>query len=157
LGTILQDASTQVIFEYIIHPKAVKSDSLVIMDGSLKVSIASQLMPIPELRLRHGRPVTDSPEADPPPPQIVQALSRLMLYRMQERARKEIDNGHVDTATRHLKMLASNLLVQGERSLAQTILLEVDHLEKQNTLSAEGIKKMKYGTRALVTAPPKKE
>jgi Ca-activated chloride channel family protein len=76
---------------------------------------------------------------------------------MQERARKEIDSGHLENATRHLKTLASNLLAQGERSLAQTILLEVDHLQKQNTLSAEGIKKMKYGTRALVIAPPKKE
>lgn len=157
LGTILQDASTQVIFEYIIQPKAVKSDSLVIMDGSLKVSIASQPMPVPDLRMRYGRPVSDVPEADPPPPQIVQALSRLMLYRMQERARKEIDSGHLETATRHLQTLASNLLAQGERSLAQTILLEVDHLQKQNSLSAEGIKKMKYGTRALVVAPPKKE
>ncbi len=157
LGTILQDASTQVIFEYMIHPKAVKSDSLVIMDGTLKVSIASQLTPVPALRMRYGRPVSDVPEADPPPPQIVHALSRLMLYRMQERARKEIDNGHLENATRHLKMLASNLLSQGERSLAQTILLEVDHLQKQNSLSAEGIKKMKYGTRALVVAQPKKE
>lgn len=157
LGTILQDASTQVIFEYMIHPKAVKSDSLVIMDGTLKVSIASQLTPVPALRMRYGRPVSDVPEADPPPAQIVHALSRLMLYRMQERARKEIDNGHLENATRHLKTLASNLLSQGERSLAQTILLEVDHLQKQNSLSAEGIKKMKYGTRALVVAQPKKE
>jgi Ca-activated chloride channel family protein len=157
LGAILQDASTQVIFEYIIHPKAVKSDSLVVMDGSLKVSIASQPMPVPVLRMRYGRPISDTPETDPPPQQIVHALSRLMLYRMQERARKEIDNGHLENATRHLKTLASNLLSQGERSLAQTILLEVDHLQKQNALSAEGSKKMKYGTRALVVAPPKKE
>ena len=157
LGTILQDASTQVIFEYMIHPKAVKSDSLVIIDGTLKVSIASQLAPVPALRMRYRRPVSDVPEADPPPAQIVHALSRLMLYRMQERARKEIDSGHLENATRHLKTLASNLLSQGERSLAQTILLEVDHLQKQNNLSAEGIKKMKYGTRALVVAQPKKE
>src|SRR6266545_235099 len=157
LGTILQDASTQVIFEYIIQPKAVKSDLLAILNGTLKVSIASQPMPVPLLRLNLNRPVGDDPEADPPPPQIVQALSRLMLYRMQERARSEIDKGHIETATRHLKLLASNLLSQGERSLAQTILLEVDHLQKQNALSAEGSKKMNYGTRALVVASPKKE
>jgi Ca-activated chloride channel family protein len=154
---MLQDASTKVIFEYIIHPKAVKSDSLVIMDGTLKLSIASQLTPVPALRVRYGRPVSDIPDADPPPTEIVHALSRLMLYRMQERARKEIDSGHLENATKHLKTLASNLLSQGERSLAQTILLEVDHLQKQNKLSTEGIKKMKYGTRALVVAQPKKE
>jgi Ca-activated chloride channel family protein len=76
---------------------------------------------------------------------------------MQERARTEIDKGNLDGATRHLKVLASNLISQGERSLAQTIMLEVDHLQKQNALSAEGSKKMNYGTRALVVASPKKE
>ena len=80
-----------------------------------------------------------------------------MLYRMQERARKEIERGNIDTATRQLQALASNLLTQGDRSLAQTILLEVDHLQKQHTLSAEGSKKISYGTRALLIASPKKE
>src|SRR5689334_8434410 len=157
LGTILQDASTQIIFEYIIHPKAVKSETLTILDGALKVSIASQLMPVPPLRMHLKRPVTDSPETEPPPPRIVHALSRLMLYRMQERARKEIEKGNIVTATRHLQVLASNLLTQGERSLAQTILLEVDHLQKQNSLTIEGSKKIKYGTRSLFNAPSKKE
>jgi Ca-activated chloride channel homolog len=157
LGTILQDASTQLLFEYIIQPKAVKSDLAAILDGTLKVSIASQPRPVPPLRLRLSPAVVDTPETAPPHPKIVQALSRLMLYRMQERAREEIKNGRIETATRQLQTLASNLLSQGERSLAQTILLEVDHLKKQNDLSSEGSKKMNYGTRALLNAPPKKE
>lgn len=157
LGTILQDTPTQVIFEYIIHPKAVKSEALTIMDGMLKVSIASQIMPVPPIRLRLTRPVSESPETAPPPPQIIQALSRLMLYRMQERARKEAEKGNVETATRQLQTLASNLLTQGERSLAQTILLEVEHMQMQNTLTIEGSKKIKYGTRSLINAPSKKE
>jgi len=157
LGSILQDAATQVIFEYIIHPKAVKSETLTILDGVLKVSIASQVTPVPPFRLRLKRPITGSPENEPPPPQIVQALSRLMLYRMQDRARREVQNGNIDSATRHLQKLASNLLTQGERSLAQTILLEVEHLQKQNALTIEGSKKIKYGTRSLFNAPSNKE
>ena len=157
LGSILQDTSTQVIFEYIIHPKAVKSELLTILDGTLKVAIASQVMPVPPLRMRLRRPVSNSPETEPPPPQIVQALSRLMLYRMQERARKEIEKGNIDGGTRQLQTLAANLLTQGERSLAQTILLEVEHLQNQNGLTIEGSKKIKYGTRALFNAPSKKE
>lgn len=157
LGSILQDSNTQVIFEYMIHPKAVKSETLTLLDGTLKFSIASQVMPVPPLRLRLNRPVSEMPEADPPPPKIVQALSRLMLYRMQERARKDLEKGNVDSATRQLQVLASNLLTQGERSLAQTILLEVDHLQKQNSLTIEGSKKIKYGTRSLINAPSKKE
>ncbi|MGZ9165905.1 MAG: DnaJ domain-containing protein [Anaerolineales bacterium] len=157
LGSILQDNSTQIIFEYIIHSKAVKSESLTLLDGTLKVSISSQVMPVPPFRMRLSRPVSDSPETEPPPPKIVQALSRLMLYRMQERARKDLDKGNVDSATRQLQVLASNLLTQGERSLAQTILLEVDHLQKQKSLTIEGSKKIKYGTRSLINAPSKKE
>jgi len=157
LGSILQDNSTRVIFEYIIQPKAVKSNPMTFLDGSLRVLIPSYPMPVPTLKIRLGLPVSDSPEAQSPPPEIVQALSRLMLYRMQERARKEIERGNIDTATRQLQALASNLLTQGERSLAQTILLEVDHLQKQHTLSAEGSKKISYGTRALLFASPKKE
>ena len=157
LGPILQETPTQIIFEYMIHPKAVKSESLTLLDGSLKVSIASQVIPVPPLRLQFKRPVSEAPESDPPPPKIVQALSRLMLYRMQERARKDVEKGNVDSASRQLQVLASNLLTQGERSLAQTILLEVDHLQKQNSLTIEGSKKMKYGTRSLINAPSKKE
>jgi Ca-activated chloride channel homolog len=157
LGTILQDASTQVLFEYIIQPKAVKSDLTEILSGTLKVSIASQQMPVPALPLHVNMPVSKAPEQEPPDERIVQALSRLMLYRMQEQARDEIRNGRIDTATRHLQTLASNLISQGERGLAQTILLEVDHLQKHSALTSEGSKKMNYGTRALLNAPPKKE
>ena len=157
LGTILQDASTQILLEYMIQPKAVKSDLTTILNGTLKVSIASQLQPVPPLQLRVSLPVSQTPAPEPPDERIVQALSRLMLFRMQERAREEAQNGRIESATRHLQSLASSLLSQGERGLAQTILLEVDHLQKKSALSPEGSKKMNYGTRALLNAPPKKE
>jgi Ca-activated chloride channel family protein len=157
LGSILQETSTQVIFEYLIHPKAVQSESLMVLDGTLKAAIASQILPVPPLRMHLRRPVTDTPETIPPPPEIVRALSRLMLYRMQERARQEVENGNIDGATRQLKTLASNLLTQGEQGLAETILLEMENLQKQNTLTIEGSKKMKYGTRSLFSTPSKKE
>ena len=157
LGSILQDTSTSVIFEYIIEPKAVKSDVLTFLDGTLKVLIASLPIPVPPFRMQLQRSVTKETETVSPPPEVVKALSRLMLYRMQERARKEIAKGNVDTATRQLQSLAANLLSQGERSLAQTIALEVEHLQQKNTLSDEGSKKINYGTRALFLAPSKKE
>jgi Ca-activated chloride channel family protein len=157
LGTILQDASTQVLFEYIIQPKAVKSDLTDILHGRLKVSITSHDLPVPSLLLQVKLPVSEIPAQEPPDERIVQALSQLMLYRMQERAREEVRSGRIETATRHLQTLASNLISQGERGLAQTILLEVDHLQKHSALTSEGSKKMNYGTRALLNAPPKKE
>jgi Ca-activated chloride channel homolog len=157
LGTILQDASTQILFEYIIQPKAVKSDVTDILRGTLKVSINSQHMPVPPLLLQAKLPVSNEIEQEPPDERIVQALSRLMLYRMQERVREEVQDGRIESATRHLQTLASNLISQGERGLAQTVMLEVDHLQKHSALTSEGSKKMNYGTRALLNAPPKKE
>ena len=157
LGTILQDTPTRVIFEYIIYPTAVKSESTTIMDGTLKVSISSTPLPVPQLEMHLQRPVSDQPESDPPPSEIVQAMSRLMLYRMQERARTEIEKGNVEAGTRQLQILAANLLTQGERSLAQTIMLEVNRVQEEKGISDEGGKKMKYGTRALFLMPPKKE
>jgi len=158
LGPILQDTSTRVLFEYIIQPKAVQSEILTFLDGTLKVSIASLPLPVPPRQMRLQRPVVpDSTPIDPPPPEIVQALSRLMLYRMQERARKEIEKGDINNATRQLQSLAANLLTQGERGLARTIMFEVENLQQKSTLSDEGSKKIKYGTRALFLAPSKKE
>jgi Ca-activated chloride channel homolog len=157
LGPILQDTSTRVIFEYIIHPTAVKSDMVTVLDGTLKASISSTPFPVPAYRMRLQRPVSTASETDSPPSEIVQALSRLMLYRMQERARTEIEKGNVEAGTRQLQMLAANLMTQGERSLAHTIALEVDRIQQEKGLSAEGGKKIKYGTRALFLAPPKKE
>jgi len=157
LGPILQDTSTRVIFEYIIHPTAVKSEMAAVLDGTLKASISSIPLPVPDYRMRIQRPVLDEAEADSPPPEIVQALSRLMLYRMQERARSEIEKGNIEAGTRQLQALAANLVSQGERSLARTIALEVDRIQQEKGISAEGGKKIKYGTRALFLAPPKKE
>ena len=157
LGQILQDTSTRVIFEYVIQPTAVKSDKANILDGMLKVSISSRPLPTPPFRIRFQRPVSDNPETDTPPAEILQALSRLMLYRMQEKARAEIEKGNLEAGTRQLQTLAANLLTQGERSLAQTIMLEVEHIQKQEEISDKGSKKIKYGTRALFLAPPKKE
>jgi len=157
LGSILQDTSTRLIFEYIIQPKAVKSEHITFMDGTLNVMIAARPLPVPPLRMKLQRPVSNQPESDPPPKEVVQALSRLMLFRVQERARKEIDKGNIDLATRQLQTLAANLMSQGERSLAQTIMLEVDHLQNKNTLSAEGGKKINYGTRALFLASSNKK
>jgi Ca-activated chloride channel homolog len=157
LGPILQDTSTRVIFEYIIHPTAVKSDMVTILDGTLRASISSTPFPVPSFRMRLQRPVSNASETDSPPSEIVQALSRLMLYRMQERARAEIEQGNVEAGTRQLQMLAANLMTQGERSLARTIALEVDRIQQEKGISAEGGKKIKYGTRALFLAPPKKE
>ena len=94
----------------------------------------------------------------PVPEVLLQSLSRLTLYRMQERARQEISVGEISRAARRLQYLATHLLAKGERALARTVLLEAEHLHRTHQLSGERGKQIKYGTRSLLMLPePRKE
>lgn len=87
---------------------------------------------------------------EPPPPEIVNALSKLTLYRMQEKAQKEVDGGQIEDAAKRLRVLATNLLSQGESALARVVVEEADNLIRTKLISPEGGKAIKYGTRSLL-------
>ena len=150
LGPILQDTNLVVIFEFIIQSSATKLEQVRMLEGSLKATVSARLSPVPPLRIRFEQNVLDTAGDDPPPLSILRALSRLNLYRMQELARDEVQAGHYESATRHLKNLAQHLLSQGEKDLAKTALLEANNLEHMQSLSQNGGKEIKYGTRALL-------
>jgi Ca-activated chloride channel family protein len=84
-----------------------------------------------------------------PPVAIVDALSKLTLYRLQEKAAAEAAAGQTAQATQRLERLASRLLASGEKSLAKTALVEAQRLSSTRKISAEGQKTLKFGTRAL--------
>jgi len=152
LGPILQDTPLNVIFEFMIQPSAVQNESVHLIEGALKVAVASQPTPLPPIRLRLSRPVADSVDPEPPPQTIIQALSRLTLYRMQEKAHAEVEAGKYGRASQRLQHLATHLLAQGERGLARTALLEAESIQQMRAFSKEGHKQIKYGTRALLAA-----
>jgi Ca-activated chloride channel family protein len=80
----------------------------------------------------------------------------LTLYRIQEKARNEVAAGNYAKATGQLQKLATHLLAQGERNLAKTIILEIEHINKEKTFSEHGEKQIKYGTRALLLSEENK-
>ena len=150
LGPILRDTPLTVIFEFVVQPAASKPERVKLLDGYLKAAVAARPTPIPPLRIRFEQDAADTAGDAPPPVGILRALSRLTLYRLQERAREEAQAGHYESATRHLKNLAQHLLSQGEKELAKTTLLEANNLEHMQALSKNGGKEIKYGTRALL-------
>lgn len=101
-------------------------------------------------RLRLERPVTDTSDVSPPPAEIIQAISSLTLFRMQEQARQDLHSGNPEAAIRRLNALARHMIAQGQNELARTILSEVVHIQKTRSFSEEGEKRIKYGTRALL-------
>ena len=157
LGPILRDTPLHILLELVVGPAALKTDVVTLLNGSLKVSVTARPVPVPPIRLRLDREVHVNPSPEPPPTRILSALSRLTLYRMQERARSAADKGEYNAASRHLQNLATHLLSQGEHSLAKTALFEAENLEKMHAWSASGNKDIKYNTRALLLAGTKEK
>jgi Ca-activated chloride channel family protein len=157
LGPILRDAPLHVLVEFIISPNALDTDEITILNSTLKTSITSNPMPAPPIRLHLTRSLETNPSPDTPPTQVLKALSRLTLYRLQERAQTAVDAGQVEAAVRHLQNLATHLLSQGEHALAKTALFEADTIERMHSWSTSGSKDIKYQTRALLLDSGKKE
>lgn len=157
LGPILRDVPLHVLFEFIVGPSALEDEIVTLLSGALKTFITARAAPVPPIRLNLSREVRPLPSPEPPPTRILSALSRLTLYRMQERARAAADAGQFDEAARHLQALATHLLAKGETSLAKTALFEAENLEKMHAWSASGNKDIKYHTRALLLAGKKEK
>jgi len=158
LGPILQDTTLNVLFEYRIDPSLTKGDLIYLLRGSLKLSITALPTPIQPIQIEFSREVKEQADTTlPPPATIIQALGKLTLYRMQERAHIEVEQGQFELAAQHMKQLATSLLSQGERSLARTALMEAENIEHMQAFTEEGSKEIKYGTRALIMPQEKEE
>src|SRR5258705_10551360 len=91
--------------------------------------------------------VSEEPHAEEPPLAILDALGKLTLYRMQEKAEQALARGDVREATRRLETLATRLLTSGEPDLANAAMAEARRGSNTNMLSDEGGKTLKKGTR----------
>lgn len=96
-------------------------------------------------------------ETDETPVNILDALNKLTLYRMQERAQESLARGDVKEATRRLNNLATRYLEYGEEELAKQALAEARQVEFTKTLSEQGRKALKYHTRSLLLGPGKQQ
>jgi Ca-activated chloride channel family protein len=150
LGPLLQDSTLNILFEYRIDGATTSQDIIYLQRGQLKLSIAALPTPLQPLTIEFAREVKDEPGEEPPPAKIIQSLGKLTLYRMQEKAHMEVEQGQFELAAQHMKNLATSLLAQGERSLARTALIEAENISKMQSFSEEGSKEIKYGTRSLI-------
>ena len=96
--------------------------------------------------------LSPQPAPEDPPLIILDALGKLTLYRMQERANDSVARGNVQEATRQLENLATRLLSAGQEDLANAAMAEAKRVASTNMLSEEGHKALKYGTRLLIAA-----
>ena len=150
-GPIHKGGILQVLMEIVVK-SAKGADKITMLEGKIGLTL-KEYSPKPiSFPLKLRRIVQVEPGTEPPPVEIVSALSKLMLYRLQEQARLEVSAGEYDQAAEHLQQLSTHLLAQGERGLAKTALLEAENIRRQKDFSQEGQKAIKYGTRALLTS-----
>jgi Ca-activated chloride channel family protein len=97
--------------------------------------------------------VMDNPPIEDPPISILDALGKLTLYRMQERAQAALSAGDVEEATRRLENLATRLLAMGESELATEAMSEAKRVAHTSAFSDSGRKTLKYQTRHLLAGP----
>jgi len=83
------------------------------------------------------------------PTAIINALSRISLYRMQEQAWAALDEGDPVEASNKLKAVATRLLDLGENDLARMAIVEASRVSEGKQVTGKGRKTITYGTRAL--------
>lgn len=158
LGSLYSEKHLRIIFEFIIEELPIDMSELRISHGSIKITTPSKTIETKRFFYDFKRQVLPKLEEEKIPPVIVDGLSKLSLYRLQEKAREDILNGEYELATKRLNNLATHLLSLGNTDLAKTIIKEVEFLHDTRHFSELGMKKMKYGTRSLIMLPePKRE
>lgn len=101
--------------------------------------------------------ISENAQIEEPPLAILDALGKLTLYRMQQKAEEAVAKGNVAEATRRLENLATRLLAAGQEDLAQMAIVEARRVATTNMLSEEGRKTLKFGTRMLLALPEPSE
>ncbi len=150
LGAILSSSSLIVMIEFLINQVPGHLKIFPLLKGRIMMEVLSNPVPTERYTLDINLPIDEGYAYEPPNATILRAMSRLSLYRMQEKAREEVIKGEVAKATRHLQYLATHLLSCGERELAHKVLVEADHIQKNSKYSSNGEKYIKYQTRALL-------
>ncbi len=153
LGHLPRNGSVRLLLELVVHPLSGASELTLAhlnISGDL-LAADSETMTLP---LDVSLPVSSEADSKPPPQEITSALNMLALYKMQEKARHEVELGQSAQAARRLENLATQLLAAGERDLAKAALHEAVQLSRSRRFSTEGEKTLKYGTRALLLLPP---
>lgn len=87
------------------------------------------------------------------PMRMISVLSRLAVFRLQERAWTALEKGEADKATHLLESAATRLFDLGHRELARAAMLEARRVSVGGEPSPQGRKDVRYGTRSLALDP----
>ena len=148
LGAVEQHSPLTVLLEFVIQPQL--PGRTLHIPLVLSGDIPSRQLRDQVFRYEYKLPVTlEEPTLDPPLA-LVSAVRAYNMYLMNERVWEDVEAGQVDVAVTRLRRLTTRLLESGHTELAEQAYAETELLSKMGTLSLEGRKRLKYGTRSLM-------
>lgn len=148
LGVLNQDQPHRVLFEFLVQPIAPGVERVLLANGIFTLKRKTGDLDLPFLLDRSS--LGEEQELEPPPEIIFNAISHLTLYRLQEKAQSDLEQGKPDRAYQRMINLSSHLMSRGERKLAKIAMQEADHIKSRHTFTPDGKKDLKYGTRRLM-------
>jgi Ca-activated chloride channel family protein len=150
LGPLLAGKPMHILLEYIVRPIPRQFKYIQFLEGSVKVDLVTTAISEESYRVHLRRPLGTSAEDYVMPTAILDAVAKFNLFRLQERARIEMATGNTEQAARRLQHVATNLLAQGEKEMANMVINEVRNIQRTQSYSEDGDKRLKYATRGLM-------
>jgi Ca-activated chloride channel family protein len=155
LGALQADAPITVVMEVGVakHPPG--------EHRLMQLELAADIQSLGRIGEKSRRDVSVAFTSEETPPEAIQpnilsALTKITVYRMQERAWDTLEQGNVEEASRQLEMIATRLFDLGESRLARAAMLEAGRIAKGGAPTEKGRKELKYGTRSLTIASRRK-
>lgn len=149
LGAIERRAPLSILMELVISPQ--QPGARLDIPLEFVADIPSAQVRGRSFRYEESVSVAKTEKDVPLPPTIVKAVQMLNLYRLSERAWEEFEAGDTEMATKRMAALTTRLFEAGYPELAKQAEYEKQRLSQLGTLSVEGRKRLKYGTRSLLT------
>ena len=149
LGSVRGNMPLSLLLEFVITVK--EPGRVISMPIVISADIPSKMASKHRVKEQFDLAVTDQEVEPDPPDNLLAAVQAWNFHQMNEKAWDDIEAGDFNRAQTRLRLLSTRLFEAGHSGLAGQILSESERLTAFTTVSLEGRKKLKFGTRALVT------
>jgi Ca-activated chloride channel family protein len=148
LGDLQSNQPPSILLELVVPPRPAGNYRLAQVSLHGRAAGSQQAEPIAsqDILIRYSEKTSQATQSDA---DLMSAVQRVSAVKLQTQAIEEAERGNVAGATRRLRTAGERLIEMGQDDLGQTMLVEAELMEKEGQMSAEGTKKLRYGTRKL--------
>lgn len=150
LGDLYSNKKSTFLISITVPPCKKEQQTVTLIKGKIRMEAAANLNRKTKIFVNLSLPVKGRTINDNPPKEILEALSKITIYQMQQKANEDVKDGNIDAAIDRLGRISTQLFKHGHPEMAQKTLREAESLKRNQKYSTDGEKQLKYGTRALL-------